>query len=87
MPPSKGMPLSNIEIAQQAKMKPIVPLAKERLGIPEEHLSPFGHYKAKISLDYCTHLDNKEERQADPRHGHLPHARGRRQDDDDGRPR
>ena len=60
MPPSKGS-LSNIEIAQHAKMKPIVPLAKERLGIPEEHLSPFGHYKAKISLDYCTHLENKKD--------------------------
>jgi formate--tetrahydrofolate ligase len=59
MPPSKGS-LSNIEIAQQAKMKPIVPLVKERLGIPEEHLSPFGHYKAKVSLDYCTHLEGKK---------------------------
>jgi formate--tetrahydrofolate ligase len=59
MPPIKGS-LSNIEIAQQAKMKPIVPLAKERLGIPEEHLSPFGHYKAKVSLDYCTHVDNRK---------------------------
>jgi formate--tetrahydrofolate ligase len=56
MPPSKGS-LSNIEIAQQARMMPIVPLAKERLGIPEEHLSPYGHYKAKVSLDYCTKLD------------------------------
>src|SRR5688572_12870944 len=61
MPPSKATkPLSNIEIAQQARMKPIVPLAKERLGIPEEHLSQFGHYKAKISLDYCTHLESKK---------------------------
>jgi formate--tetrahydrofolate ligase len=59
MPPSKGS-LSNIEIAQQARMKPIVPLAKERLGIPEEHLSPYGHYKAKISLDYCSHLQDKK---------------------------
>jgi len=59
MPPSKGS-LSNIEIAQQARMKPIVPLAKERLGIPEEHLSPYGHYKAKVSLDYCTHLEGKK---------------------------
>jgi formate--tetrahydrofolate ligase len=59
MPPSKGS-LSNIEIAQHARMKPIVPLAKERLGIPEEHLSPYGHYKAKISLDYCTHLEGKQ---------------------------
>ncbi|MEJ0008080.1 MAG: formate--tetrahydrofolate ligase [Steroidobacteraceae bacterium] len=29
-------PASNIEIAQQAKMLPIVGLAKDRLGIPEE---------------------------------------------------
>ena len=60
MPPSKGS-LSNIEIAQQARMKPIVPLATERLGIPEEHLSPYGHYKAKVSLDYCTHLGGKKD--------------------------
>jgi formate--tetrahydrofolate ligase len=62
MPPSKASasPLSNIEIAQHARMKAIVPLAKERLGIPEEHLSPFGHYKAKVSLDYCTHLDGRK---------------------------
>jgi formate--tetrahydrofolate ligase len=52
-----GGALSNIEIAQQAKMKPIVPLAMERLGIPAEQLQPFGHYKAKISLDYCASLD------------------------------
>jgi formate--tetrahydrofolate ligase len=51
--------LSNIEIAQHAKMKPIVPLAVERLGIPEAQLQPFGHYKAKVSLDYCTHLDDR----------------------------
>jgi formate--tetrahydrofolate ligase len=56
MPPSKGS-LSNIEIAQQAKMKPIIPLAQERLGISEQHLSPYGHYKAKVSLDYCTRLE------------------------------
>jgi formate--tetrahydrofolate ligase len=60
MPPSKGS-LSNIEIAQQARMKPIVPLAKERLGIPEEHLSPYGHYKAKVSLDYCTQLEGRKD--------------------------
>ena len=59
MPPSKGS-LSNIEIAHQARMKPIVPLAKERLGIPEEHLSPYGHYKAKVSLDYCAHLEGRK---------------------------
>jgi formate--tetrahydrofolate ligase len=52
-------PKSNIEIAQQAKMRPIVALAKERLGIPEESLSPYGHYKAKVSLDYINTLKNR----------------------------
>ena len=56
---TSGAALSNIEIAQQATMKPIVPLAVERLGIPAEQLQPFGHYKAKVSLDYCTHLDGR----------------------------
>src|SRR5580692_9512373 len=51
-PASKGSFPSNIEIAQQAKMRPIVQLARERLGIPEEQLEPYGRYKAKISLDY-----------------------------------
>ena len=50
---------SNIEIAQSAKLKPIVPLARERLGIPEEHLEPYGHYKAKISLDYLAKLKDR----------------------------
>ncbi|MGH8151005.1 MAG: formate--tetrahydrofolate ligase [Steroidobacteraceae bacterium] len=53
------MPLTNIEIAQQAKMLPIVSLAKERLGIPEESLSPYGRYKAKISLDYIKTLKDR----------------------------
>jgi len=50
---------SNIEIAQQAKMKPIVPLARERLGIPEEDLEPYGRFKAKISLEYIDTLKNR----------------------------
>ena len=50
---------SNIEIAQRAKLKPIGPLARERLGIPEEYLEPYGHYKAKISLDYLAKLHDR----------------------------
>jgi formate--tetrahydrofolate ligase len=50
---------SNIEIAQQAKLRPIVPLARERLGIPTESLEPYGHYKAKVSLDYVAQLDDR----------------------------
>ena len=41
--------MSDIEIAQKAKMKRIVDLAKEQYGIESEHLDPYGHYKAKIS--------------------------------------
>ncbi len=48
--------LSDIEIAQRATLKRIVPLAAERLGIPEEQLEPFGHYKAKVSLGYLETL-------------------------------
>jgi len=47
---------SNIEIAQRAPLRPIVPLARERLGIPEESLEPYGRYKAKVSLDYVAQL-------------------------------
>jgi formate--tetrahydrofolate ligase len=50
---------SNIEIAQRATMRPIVPLARERLGIPEEQLEPYGRYKAKVSLDYLAQFADK----------------------------
>ncbi len=50
---------SNIEIAQQARMRPIEALAHERLGIPAESLEPYGHYKAKVALDYLARLDGK----------------------------
>ncbi|MGC1459411.1 MAG: formate--tetrahydrofolate ligase [Steroidobacteraceae bacterium] len=52
-------PASNIEIAQQAKMRPILALAKDRLGIPEESLEPYGRFKAKISLDYIATLKDR----------------------------
>src|SRR5258708_4176384 len=52
-------PATNIEIAQRAKMRPILALAKERLGIPEESLSPYGRFKAKISLDYINTLKDR----------------------------
>ncbi|MSQ76620.1 MAG: formate--tetrahydrofolate ligase [Rhodoferax sp.] len=43
---------SDIEIAQAATLKPIIQLAQERLGIPPEALEPYGHYKAKIDLQW-----------------------------------
>jgi formate--tetrahydrofolate ligase len=50
---------SNIEIAQRARMLPIVSLARERLGIPEESLESYGRYKAKVSLDYVAQLADR----------------------------
>jgi formate--tetrahydrofolate ligase len=54
------MALSDIEIAQQAKMQRVVEVAK-KLGIPEESLEPYGHYKAKISLKYLDSLKGKKD--------------------------
>ena len=51
--------LSDIEIAQQARMQRINVLARERLGIAEEHLEPYGHYKAKLSLAYLDSLKQR----------------------------
>jgi len=51
--------MSDIEIAQKAKMLPIIDLAKDRLGIAPEHLDPYGHYKAKLSLDYIDSLKDR----------------------------
>ena len=53
--------LNDIEIAQQAKMKKISAIAKDRLGIPEDELEAFGHYKAKISLPYLNTLKEKKD--------------------------
>ncbi len=53
--------MSDIAIAQAAQMKPIVPLAAASYGIPAEHLVPYGHYKAKLSLDYIRELDSRSD--------------------------
>jgi len=50
--------LSDIEIAQRARLLPIVDIA-QRLGIPPEALDPYGRYKAKISLDYIAGLASR----------------------------
>jgi formate--tetrahydrofolate ligase len=49
-------PKSNIEIAQEATMRPIGRVAADKLGIPDEAVSPYGKYKAKIALDYIRTL-------------------------------
>jgi formate--tetrahydrofolate ligase len=52
---------SDIEIAQAAKLQRISKVALEKLGISEEHLEPYGHYKAKVSLGYVDSLKNKKD--------------------------
>ena len=42
---------SDIEIAREANKKPIQEIG-EKLGIPSEHLLPYGHDKAKVSQDF-----------------------------------
>jgi len=46
---------TDIAIAQAATLEPITAIAA-RLGIPEEHLEPYGRFKAKVSLDYLAAL-------------------------------
>ena len=50
---------SDIEIAQAANMQPIAKLAQEKLGIAPEHLEPYGHYKAKVSLNFLDQLKDQ----------------------------
>ncbi|HVB14915.1 MAG TPA: formate--tetrahydrofolate ligase [Stellaceae bacterium] len=51
-------PQSDIEIAQAATMRPIGQIA-DKLGIPDDALSPYGRYKAKVSLDYIRTLQDR----------------------------
>ncbi len=55
---------SDIAIAQAARLQPIISLIEQRLGIPAAAMAPYGHYKAKLSLDYIADLANR-------RDGHL----------------
>ena len=53
------MPLSDIDIAQGATLRRIANLALDRLGIADEQLVPYGHYKAKIDLGYLASLSDR----------------------------
>ena len=55
--------MSDIEIARKARKKPIQEIGA-RLDIPNEHLLPFGHDKAKVSEEFIKSL-------ADRPDGHL----------------
>jgi formate--tetrahydrofolate ligase len=55
--------MSDIEIARAARKKPIQEIGA-KLGIPNEHLVPFGHDKAKISADFIKSCASRKD-------GHL----------------
>lgn len=49
---------TDIEIAREAKKKPIMEIGA-KLGIPAEHLLPYGHDKAKIGQDFIKSLSDR----------------------------
>ena len=55
--------MSDIEIARAAKKKPIQEIGA-KIGIPTEHLLPYGHDKAKVSEEFIKSLSGKK-------NGHL----------------
>ena len=52
-------PKSDIEISQAARKRPILDIARERLGIGPENLEPYGHYKAKVSMDFIKSIQDR----------------------------
>jgi len=50
---------SDIEIAREANKKPIQEIG-EKLGIPSEHLLPYGHDKAKVGQEFINSLQGRE---------------------------
>ena len=53
--------MSDIEIAQKAAMRPVIDLAQEQYGIAPQHLVPYGHHKAKLSLNYIDNLKDEKD--------------------------
>src|SRR5215212_6543886 len=61
MPASQHQsPKSDIEISQAATKRRILDVAKEKLGIEADNLEPYGHYKAKVSMDYVKSLRSRK---------------------------
>jgi formate--tetrahydrofolate ligase len=60
MPASQHQnPKSDIEISQSATKRRILDVAKDKLGIAPENLDPYGHYKAKVSMEYIKSIQSK----------------------------
>ncbi|GAB1381646.1 formate--tetrahydrofolate ligase [Pararhodobacter aggregans] len=49
---------TDIEIAREAQKKPIMEIG-DKLGIPAEHLLPYGHDKAKVSQSFINSLQDR----------------------------
>ena len=58
-PTSKPRTQTDIEIAQAAKLRPIIALARQRLDIDEDFLEPYGRFKAKIALRYVESVQSR----------------------------
>ena len=52
-------PRSDLEIAQSARLRPILEVARDKLGVAPGHLIPYGHTKAKLSFDLINSLAAK----------------------------
>jgi len=53
------MALHDLDIARRATLRRITDIARERLGIDDAQLVPYGHTKAKIALPYLQSLDDR----------------------------
>ena len=51
---------TDIEIAREAKKRPIMEIGSQ-LGIPSEHLLPYGHDKAKVSQEFIRSLSGRKD--------------------------
>ena len=51
---------SDIEIAREATMKPIMEIGA-KIGISEEHLIPYGHTKAKVSAEFIKSVQGNDD--------------------------
>ncbi|MFC4353194.1 formate--tetrahydrofolate ligase [Fodinicurvata halophila] len=52
------MPKSDIEIAREASIRPIIEVG-EKLGIPQEQILQYGPYKGKVSFDFIRSLEDR----------------------------
>ena len=52
--------LTDIEIAQGAKLEPIAKIA-EKIGLLPHEYEPYGHYKAKITDEFLDRMSKKRE--------------------------